>query len=177
MKTMTALAMALAILLIALSGPAADDAATDPQPATRPASPEASADEVIKQLLMNRSQEPVLPEIATGPATPPDSIAPKSMVKPLPMPPGAMVVNRVGRLIRDDATGWWRLHFESEKDVLYEAPVRVLPNRLLEAMEGIMENSGKSRILFKVTGEVTQYRGNRHLLIRRMLIKREMGSM
>jgi hypothetical protein len=48
---------------------------------------------------------------------------------------------------------------------------------MLEAMETILENSRRSRVEFHVTGEITTYRDKRYLLIRRMLVKREVGAL
>jgi len=182
MKTMLVLAFATAILLVTLSltaaddEPAADVAATS-RPASRPANPEVTADAMIRQLMTGRARRAVLPATTTAPAAQPATPAPAEIVKPLPMPPGAMIVERVGRLIKDDAANWWRFHFSSERDVLYEAPMRVLPNRMLEAMETILENSVRTRVRFNVTGEITTYRGHRYLLIRRMRVKRELGAL
>ena len=182
MKTMLVLTFATAILLVALSLTAADDkpaagVAATSRPASRPVDPEVSADTVIRQLMSGRARRPVLPTTTTGPASQPATPAPAEIVKPLPMPPGAMIVDRVGRLIKDRASSWWQFHFSSERDVLYEAPIRVLPNRMLEAMETILENSQRSRVKFHVTGEITTYRGKRYLLIRRMLVKRDVGAL
>jgi len=127
--------------------------------------------------MTTRVRRAVLPKTTTAPATQPKTVAPPEIVKPLPLPPGAMLVNRVGRLIKDENSAWWRFHFSSEKDVLYEAPMRVLPNRLLEAMETILQDSERTRVRFRVTGEITTYRGRRYLLIRRMLVKREVGAL
>jgi hypothetical protein len=182
MKTMLVFAFATAMLLISLSLMAADpdpagNAAAAARPTTRPVDPEVSADAVIRQLMTSRAKRAVLPKPTTAPTSQPATVAPAEIVRPLPMPPGAMIVDRVGRVIKDENSQWWQFHFSSERSVLYEAPMRVLPNRLLEAMETIMEKSNKTRVRFRVTGEITTYRGKRYLLIRRMLVKRELGAM
>jgi len=175
MKTTLLCAIATALLMATLSLTAAEDA-----PATRPADPEVTADEVIRELMRRReARQAVTDEVApsTAPSTQPQAVAPAEIVKPLPMPPGAMIVGRLGRLGRDEGAAWWQFHFDSEQDVLYEAPMRVLPNRLLEAMETIMETSGRTTVRFKVSGEITTYRGDRYLLIRRMLVYRDTGAL
>jgi hypothetical protein len=88
------------------------------------------------------------------------------------MPPGAMVFNRLGRLIREPGATWWTFRYESDKGVLYEPPMRVLPNQQLEAMENILENSPSESIRFVVSGEVVQYHGQEYLLIRKKIVKR-----
>ncbi|MFW6155168.1 MAG: hypothetical protein ACOC95_08130 [Planctomycetota bacterium] len=175
MKTTLVCTIAMALLTAALSLTAAED-----PPATQPADPEVTADEVIRELMERReTRQAVTAEVepATAPATQPDTVAPAEIVKPLPMPPGAMIVGRLGRLRRDESSSYWQFHFESERDVLYEPPMRVLPNRLLEAMETILETSGRTTVRFKVSGEITTYRGDRYLLIRRMLVYRDTGAL
>jgi hypothetical protein len=93
------------------------------------------------------------------------------------MPPGAMLVNRLGTLRKDEASSWWMFHFESEKEVLYEPPIRVLPNRWLEAMETVLEKAAGRGVKFIISGEVTQYRDRRHVLIRKMIVKRDLGTL
>ncbi len=176
MKTTLVCTIAMALLMATLSLTAAED---DP-PATEPADPEVTADEVIRELMERREiRQAVTAEVApsTAPATQPDTVAPAEIVRPLPMPPGAMIVGRLGRLRRNEDAGWWQFHFESERDILYEPPMRVLPNRLLEAMETIMETTGRTTVRFKVSGEITTYRGQRYLLIRRMLVYRDTGAL
>lgn len=175
MKTTLVCTIAMALLMATLSLTAAQDG-----PSTQPADPEVTADEVIRELMQRREARQAVPgavEPATAPATQPDTVAPAEIVKPLPMPPGAMIVGRLGRLNRDENSPWWQFRFESERDVLYEPPMRVLPNRLLEAMETIRETSGRTTLRFKVSGEITTYRGDRYLLIRRMLVYRDTGAL
>jgi len=184
MRYTLALTATLALALAALAPLAADPPPPPPSvstaPATRPADvrDEATADEVIRELLRDRPKIPVLPSTATttAPASRPTIVAPKSVLRPLPMPPGAMIVNRLGRLVKAPGEAWWAFHFESEKNVLYEAPIRILPNRLLEEMEDLSAGGTKPGVRFRISGEVTEYRGRRYLLLRRMLLKREFTS-
>ena len=147
------------------------------RPGPSPADAQTHADAVIKALMSERAKRPVLPNAPSSrPAVRPAAAAPAEIIQPLPMPPGSMIVDRVGRLVRNEAAGWWTFRFESEKQHLYEAPLRVLPNRHLEAMETILEKSATPGLRFLVTGEVTQYHQRRYLLIRKKLVKRQMGS-
>ncbi len=187
MRKAFALTAVLAVAGVALSLSAADPApapASRPAASTRPASrpadvrDEATADAVIRELLRDRPKIPVVPSTGTTPPTsqPITVVAPKSVMRPLPMPPGAMIVDRVGRLVKAPGEAWWSFHFESEKNVLYEAPVRILPNRLLEEMEDLSGGGTRPGVKFRVSGEVTEYRGQRYLLLRRMLLKRDFLS-
>ena len=127
--------------------------------------------------MSEQAKRPVLPAApADQPVSQPAAAAPATIIRPLPMPPGSMIVDRVGRLVRDDAAGWWTFRFESENSRLYEAPLRILPNRHLEAMETILEKTAAPGLRFLVTGEVTHYRQKRYLLIRKKLVKRQMGT-
>ena len=188
MKTVMMVTLGVAISLMSLSLLAADAPSAQPaagtstsapastRPTSRPADPEVSADAVIRALLESRTKTPVLPRPQTAPASQPASVAPASIIRPLPMPPGAMIRSRLGRIVKDKASRWWTFHFESERTILYEAPMRILPNRQLEAMENILDSSARPGVRFLVSGEVTQYRGKRYLLIRKKLVKREMGG-
>lgn len=133
---------------------------------------ETTADEVIRRLLDGHkfSVPPMSP--TTLPAGQPATVAPEAIIKPLPMPSGAMVFNRLGRLIREPGSTWWTFRYESEKGVLYEPPMRILPNQQLEAMENILENSPTESVRFVISGEVVQYHGQEYLLIRKKLVKR-----
>ena len=191
MKSVLTFTIGLAAGLASLSLLAADSAAPSPSPTTRPAGttapaapttrpqdPEASADAVIQALLESRVKKPVLPKApSSAPASQPATVAPRTILQPLPTPPGTMIWNRLGRIVKDRASGWWTFRFESEKNILYEAPMRILPNRQLETMETILDKSGRMHPRFVVSGEVTQYRGKRYLLIRKKLVKREMGAL
>ncbi len=180
MRTVITVTLGTAIALMSLSLLAADAPATKPaadtQPTSRPADAEVSADAVIRALLQSRTKTPVLPRPSTVTASQPASVAPTNIIRPLPMPPGSMIRNRLGRIVKDKASRWWTFRFESERTILYEAPMRILPNRQLEAMENILDNSVKPGLRFLVSGEVTQYRGKRYLLIRKKLVKPEMDG-
>lgn len=178
------LVMVSAMLMAQTSGNGADPSAPTPgtAPATQPAGSyqpdeeEASADAVIRELLESRGQVPVNPEATSRPASQPESVAPTGLLKPLPMPPGMMVWNREGRLVREKESDWWLFRMESEKLNPTEQPMRILPNRLLEAMEDDLDHSPVESIRFLISGEVTQYRGRQYLLIRKKLVRRELGA-
>lgn len=139
-----------------------------------------SAEDVIRQFQQQRpTATPLLP---TGPEGETiergrgdelgDSTDPR-MAKTR-LPEGYMLVDRVGRL---SAQGeWWVLTFESDSDSYPEPPMKLLPNRLLERM--VRESQGGSEpIVFILTGEITDFRGENYLLVRKVLRKREMGNL
>jgi hypothetical protein len=162
----------------ATSAPAARAPAAS-APASRPEEEdESSADAVIKALLESRGGETViLPKSVSSQPTSEPGAASRPAAPPPPMPPGAMIYQRVGRLVKDGNGEWWSFHFESEKSGLVEPPMRVLPNRLLEAMETNLERSAGSSVRFIISGEVTEYKGQQYLLIRKQVVKRDMGTL
>ena len=150
-------------------------AATQPGAAREP-----SAEEIIKQLMENKPlRAVVLPEQV--PAVPTAS-APAAG-GPLPGPTGpevvrwpeeTMLVDRAGRVVPGER--WWMLAFEDHGKNPSTAPIRLLPNRQLE--DAIATSGGGTRaVVFVVSGEVTEYRGGNHLLLRKVLIRRELGNL
>lgn len=190
MKATLTLAVLLTVTLVSLTllaqeqpatAPAkatTETATTAPAPTTRPAYSEATANELIKSLLMEKPKRPILPlaPVTMAPATQP-SVAPESLVRPIPVAPGSMIYGRLGRLVKDSKSEWWTFSFESEKNVLREPPVRILPNRLLETMESISEEGSKVGIKFIISGELTEYRGTNYLLLRNVRVERDLGAL
>jgi hypothetical protein len=88
-------------------------------------------------------------------------------------PEGSMVVDRAGRLTRDGE--WWTFAFEAEGRVLRERPLRLLPNRMLEFME-TASAGGQTGVVFIISGEVTEYHGANYLLVKKVLVQRDMGN-
>lgn len=154
-------------------------AATSQSAATRPANTETAADLLIKQLLMEKPSRPIMGEVPSEqpPVDTQPAAAPPELASPIPLPPGSIIADRLGRLAKDTETGAWTFHFESEKNVLREPPIRLLPNRLLEYMEEVSDSGRRAGIKFYISGEVTEYRGARFLLLRKVLVEREMGAL
>jgi hypothetical protein len=86
-------------------------------------------------------------------------------------PDGYVLVDRVGRLVKDGQ--WWTLVMESEKENKSGArSIRLLPSRMLESME-MAAARGTRDVRFKVSGEVTEYHGVNYLLLRMVLVLRD----
>ena len=114
---------------------------------------ERSADEVLKIMQAAAPETPVV----WGPSS-----------QALP------VIGRPGRLIRDDT--WWTFVFESDHPEHAEPRLRILPSQLLEMMADQVE-AGATGLVFVVSGDVTEYRGDRYLLTRSAMGRPEMGNL
>ena len=87
---------------------------------------------------------------------------------------GTLLIDRAGRVVLGD-DGWWMLAFEDRGHHARIRPIRLLPNRLLEEALSLSEG-GTRGIVFEVSGEVTVHRNMRHLLLRKVLIRRDIGN-
>lgn len=89
------------------------------------------------------------------------------------LPEGYIIVDRAGRLTRDEA--WWTFSFEADDGTTPDRPIRLLPNRSLEFM---IHNSagGAKSVVFLITGEVTEFKNVNYLLVRKFLVRRDMGN-
>jgi hypothetical protein len=90
------------------------------------------------------------------------------------LPDGFFLVDRVGRLTRDGE--WWVFVFEGYNDSHPEPPMRLLPNQLLERMVIESEGAGGSAV-FVGSGEVTEFKGENYLLLRKLLLRRGLGNL
>jgi hypothetical protein len=146
--------------------PAAEAATTRPatQPATVPATgptataPAATAaDEIIGKLLQEQPGKPV---IARGVETQTGM---------------GYVVDRLVRILPDDRGRWWLARFESD-NTLSDEPVRLLPCKLLERARAMAMGSDGG-LIFRVSGELTRYKGRSYLLLRKVLRERDLGRL
>ena len=137
-----------------------------------------SAEEMLNQLLKPTGEaRPNAQQQQGGSAAPSGSIdvtsgtstvAPNAPVVTL-MREGTDIVNRVGRLTRSADGQSWEFNFESDGRSMQDPPVVILPNLNLMKMESV--TGGMSRDLrFRVTGEVTEYRGRNFILLRKWII-------
>ena len=78
------------------------------------------------------------------------------------MDEGAYVVDRVGRLVMK--AGRPTLAFEADGRAMADPPVGLLPNRQLQRLEASSASAGSTG-RFRVTGQVTTYRGRNYLLL------------
>jgi len=90
------------------------------------------------------------------------------------LPDGYRLVDRTGRLTREG--DYYVFAFESRSEGEAEAPIRLLPNRLLEDMEDFSEG-GARPVVFIVSGEITEYHGVNYLLLQKLLTRPNLGNL
>lgn len=110
--------------------------------------------------------------------SPPGTVSPDMDMQPVApgaaqklKPEGYIEIDRLGVLKRD--RGRWLFVFEADSSAMTDPPMILVPNSLLEAMQKQSED-GRRPIRFRVTGEVTQYRGTNYLILRKVLIEHSM---
>ena len=141
--------------------------ANAPMRASRQGRPEAVAAAVPSgDPLSERSADEVLKIMQAAAPETPVVWGPSSQALP--------VIGRPGRLIRDDT--WWTFVFESDHPEHAEPRLRILPSQLLEMMADQVE-AGATGLVFVVSGDVTEYRGDRYLLTRSAMGRPEMGNL
>jgi hypothetical protein len=142
-------------------------------PASRPgqiAGKEASADDIFQALMRQRPGKPMDTSNyqPRKPAAEP-SVAPKPPgAEEAPSVSAAMVVGRIVRMPPVGPDGWREVRFKSDNTLL-EPPLRLLPCSPLERAE---EYGG----LLHISGIVTGYKGQRYLLLRKVVRERDMGQ-
>ena len=171
------------------SGPV--DAAADPPrpPTPRPPSPtlgpDADARDVMDALFEERSPTPQRPDPPTGGAanqplrdaltgTGPDASQPDHDT-PL-LREGEYLVSRAGRLIRGPGVSGVLFSFEADAAESPEAPLILMPCRLLELMEDTVAESGDATV-FLLTGRVYAYHGANYLMPKLMRQRLDTGNL
>jgi len=165
-------------------GPAPSEAnapASRPATATAPTTAASAPggvdpDEIIRRL---SAQRPGRTVVATAPIAPtqpaPPSAAPPPAQGTIASAKGSMVVDRVVRIYAEDKAGWWIVSFVGD-NTLREPPIRVLPSPLLEEAEKEVA-AAPPKIKFRVSGELTEYKGRRYLLLRKLMVERDLGQL
>lgn len=166
---------------------AASRPADGPAPGKLPDKKEPRPEDVIRSLM---AEEPlkavVLPQLSAEAGADEHGLAPDedaSSADPYAQedgkagpswPEGTLLVDRLGRVVSQD--GGWVLAFEDRGLKADESPIRLLPNRLLETAIAL-SRAGTKGVVFNVSGEVTQYQKHNYLLLRKILVKRDMGNL
>jgi len=183
-KTVLSFSLAASGLTLMLAGGALWAEGTQ-EPSTQPAdgsqtpSSLPSATEMIRALQRDRTIDVPIP-----PSLPADRPGLES-AGPLPeivsgpeegplLPEGTFVVDRPGRLVREG--DWWTLVFESADGRVPGQQLLLLPSRQLEIMEQTSRGGARS-VVFIVSGEVTEFHGRNYLLLRKVLIRRDLGNL
>ena len=138
---------------------------------TRPASQ--SPEEMLNQLLKPTGDgRPAAP--TTNPSGAIDvtsgagAVAPGAPVVAV-MREGTDIVNRVGRLTRSADGQLWEFTFDSDGRTMLDPPLIILPNLTLMLMESSVSGASRDQ-RFRVTGEVTEYRGRNYILLRKATV-------
>ena len=149
--------------------PSTDAKPADPAKAGEPGKP---AGEVKPD-----DKKPALPAAAPTRVDQPDpriiGIAPGSATPKLRRE-GEFVLNRRGRLVREGGQSLFA--FDADTDKAAEAPMMLVPCRVLQNMEELAQEHG-SDVVFLVTGQVFTYRGANHLLPTTMKLSIDKGNL
>ena len=131
----------------------------------------AGVDDVTQELLRDQPGRTIVVP-ARGPATPeevPGAVAP-GVKTPAARPCGEVIVDRLVRLgWADDKKRWSVVRFEAD-NTLAEPPMRLLPCRMRAWAEALSAEGW----LLRVTGQITFYKGRRHVLLRKVLRERQL---
>ena len=153
----------------------AESDVTTPGPGDQPDQP--TADEIIREFQKERpTAVPVLPtgeedELHLRSEDDEEQNGRKS--RPL-LPDGCMIFDRAGRIAQEGDD--WLFIFESDNESYAEPPMQLLPNQTLERM--VRESQGGlASVVFIVSGEITEFRGENYLLPRKVLRRRELGNL
>jgi hypothetical protein len=139
---------------------------------------EPAAEEIIAELSKQKPLKRVaLPERIREASTAPSTedaqpSAPEGQSKAR-WPEGALLINQNGRLVPSESG--WMLAFEDRGQNPQRPPIRLLPNRLLERAISLSAGGTKG-VVFTVSGEITLYEDTNYLLLRKVLVRRDMGN-
>ena len=156
---------------------------------------EPSAEEVIRQLMQSEPPRAlVLPEPVVGQSEVPQTRgsgvqqnATKSALPPEKDATGSRetmtgvladstwLIDQLGRVVPSKGF-WWSLVIEDRGRSASQKPLKLLPNRLLENAIGLTGDGTRAKI-FYVSGEVATYKEQNYLLIRKILVRRDMGNL
>jgi hypothetical protein len=82
-----------------------------------------------------------------------------------PLPERDAITNRIGRLVRDVKTGVELIAFDADGQRMADPPMGVIPCKYLAVIEDATDNGNKP-LKFRVSGEVTSYRGKNYLYLK-----------
>lgn len=161
----------------AQSPPAATSQPTDTRPASgSPGTHVPEQVEIIENLLRDRERSTlILPQD-------PQSIAREAVQAARPgtglagtqlLAEGTMLVERPGRLVRDEGKPMFVFHSSEAGPALRQ--MELLPNGFLEALEGEADRLENAE--FVISGEVTCYRERNYLLLTKVLRRSSHGNL
>ena len=132
---------------------------------------DAPVDEVLARLRERRPSEELISAAAPPRPARVDRVATVGWTM---MPDGSPLVERPGRIIADGA--WWTFVFESDHPEHPEPPMKLLPNQNVELMVEA-STRGQAGLVFIVSGEVTVFYGENHLLPRAARLRIDSGNL
>jgi len=149
------------------------EAATRTRAATRPREKGPSSAKLMRALLNEKNPTPV---IITPRGTEPDasgvnSVAPRAK-RPVIAPATRNII--VDRLVTIQPAGvgkWCNATFEAD-NTLREPPARLLPCLMLTWVARVRRSDR-----LRITGEITNYKGRRFLLMRKAIVERPLGQL
>jgi len=167
--------------------------AVQPEPASRPATlpseqteppeqyvptaPEvrSSADDILAKMLRRTPGEAIEVTDESEKIRIAPSVAPRGGRDQLDEDRGEMRVDRLVTIAQDDKGEWWEARFESD-NTLQDQPVRLLPCKKLEEAERIVSRTKGTTSRLRISGEITHYKEHRYLLLRKVILERDMGQ-
>jgi hypothetical protein len=113
-----------------------------------------------------------LQRIQEGPV--PDATSGKNAVAPAApqinlIREGSYIVDRTARLTKSADGQSAELTFDSDGKALKDPPMVILPNLKLMEMEAAVLGNARD-LRFKVTGQVTEYKGRNHVLLEKVVV-------
>ena len=182
------LAMLGLIGLVVLQATGQDEPTTDATEAAAPTTEttgDASAEDVLNELLRRRAENPLI-EPAKPDREPGRELQP-GVSQPLGTAPGVgqtklkregqFVITRRARMVRSAGGATpWLLTFEADSDGLADPPMFVMPCRMLEDMEKVVSDRG-DEVVFIISGQVFVYRGANYILPTLMKLAPNMGNL
>jgi len=88
---------------------------------------------------------------------------------------GQSIYNRVGRLVRDEKSGTEMFVLDSDGRQMYDPPMGLIPCRNLAVIEDATDH-GARQTKFRVSGEVTQYRGKSYIYLKFVQAVRDLNQ-
>ena len=186
---MFALGLATGLIVLGYLAPglAQDQPQANPDQPVEAADDDATADEVLEDLLQRREDSPLIdparPDEVSPPREPEERQSLRALAGVAPdaelelRREGQFIITRRGRMVRapGDGTGWVFV-FEADGGRMQDPPMYLMPCQLLEDMEQIVQEHGDS-VVFVLSGQVFLYRGANYLLPTLMQLAPDRGNL